>query len=805
MPRFEPARRTADGSDLLRRMFARFRRILELNTRVLATMAEMEQALGGEYVFDRAFLESSVRAVAGNVQQIVYSLNAISGDRHVALFDRYEAIRNILDDLLAGGPGPYGAMLCVSRREVGWEHEPLVGLAEAALAGATETLGLSQPDGCLLTSAGVAAWRGAGRSAAEKALAEALAGLFARLGGPRRLRLDVLPIGPALAGARPLPPIPAAGPETAAVLAAVGAAVADLPAAGSFALRLAAAPALALCGEVLGPESGRTPPGSLTVTAAPSGPSGPIGPVERYRLRRAAPHDLIRSEIAPKDPAAPLPGNGLSLRPATGGLLRGSALLAPGQLRCLAAAATALETASGGPAVLTWGLSAAGELLALDLDLAGGGPAGEESPEELENLSASLARAEVLLSGGSTAQSGVAAGVVAYVAEDADPEAVPAGAVVVARAATPRLSRALRRASAVVTEVGAVAGHLATIAREYRIPALFGAAGALARLPEGQLVTVDAGGGVVYRGLIEALLSFRAAGQELSPADPEYVTLRRLLGFIRPLNLTDPAASEFSAAGCRTFHDIIHYCHERAVEELIAIQERHPELDGAAARRLDPAALGVPLDLSVLDLDGGVAPGAGQRLTPADIRSRPLSALLAGLCRPEAWSRQPASLGLRDILSGLGRAGGLGAGPGYAGRNLAIAARTYCNVSLRLGYHFNVIDSFLGEDPGQNYVYYRFVGGFADPVRRSRRVELIRRVLEARDFKVEVRGDLLTARFKIGTPAELSSVLARLGLLTGFTRQLDLSLTADGDVAALAAEFAALAEAAPMPGAGGEG
>jgi pyruvate,water dikinase len=399
----------------------------------------------------------------------------------------------------------------------------------------------------------------------------------------------------------------------------------------------------------------------------------------------------------------------------------------------------------------------------------------------------------------------VAAGVVAHVAENADPEAVPAGAVVVARAATPRLSRVLRRASAMVTEVGAVAGHLATIAREYRIPALCGAPGALARLPEGQLVTVDAGACVVYRGLVEALLSLRAAGQELSPADPEYVTLRRLLGFIRPLSLTDPAAPEFSAAGCRTFHDIIHYCHERAVEELIAIQERHPELDGAAARRLDPAALGVPLDLSVLDLDGGVAPGAGERLTPADIRSRPLSALLAGLCRPEAWNRQPVSLGLRDILSGLGRAGGLAAAPEYAGRNLAIAARNHCNVSLRLGYHFNVIDSFLGEDPGQNYVYYRFVGGFADPVRRGRRVELIRRVLEARDFKVEVRGDLLTARFKIGTPAELSSVLARLGLLTGFTRQLDLSLTADGDVAALAAEFAALAEAAPMPGAGGEG
>ena len=84
------------------------------------------------------------------------------------------------------------------------------------------------------------------------------------------------------------------------------------------------------------------------------------------------------------------------------------------------------------------------------------------------------------------------------------------------------------------------------------------------------------------------------------------------------------------------------------------------------------------------------------------------------------------------------------------GENLAIISSDYMNLSLRLGYHFSVIDAHLGSDEQRNYVYFRFAGGLADPERRARRATFIKDVLEAMDFKVAVKGDLVIGRLKLG-------------------------------------------------------
>ena len=129
---------------------------------------------------------------------------------------------------------------------------------------------------------------------------------------------------------------------------------------------------------------------------------------------------------------------------------------------------------------------------------------------------------------------------------------------------------------------------------------------------------MDAGESVVYQGRLDALLDFQAANPEFGPSDPEYITLRRLLRFIRPLHLTTPGTPEFTEENCRTYHDIIHFCHVQAMEELLGLQERHGGLGTSGVR---PLELNVPLDLSVLDLEGGVAPGAGNSIPPAKVSS----------------------------------------------------------------------------------------------------------------------------------------------------------------------------------------
>jgi pyruvate, water dikinase len=154
------------------------------------------------------------------------------------------------------------------------------------------------------------------------------------------------------------------------------------------------------------------------------------------------------------------------------------------------------------------------------------------------------------------------------------------------------------------------------------------------------------------------------------------------------------------------------------------------------------------------------------------------------------WDRKPVPLKAKDIFSGLDRtyAAMSGAGP-YAGRNHAIVAANYMNVGLRLGYHFSVIDCYLGENVNQNYIYFRFVGGLADENQRQRRAGLIASVLEGLRFKTITKGDLVTGKLKIAEADEISAALTYLGELTAFTRQLDLTLKSDEMTAGLLREF----------------
>ena len=148
-------------------------------------------------------------------------------------------------------------------------------------------------------------------------------------------------------------------------------------------------------------------------------------------------------------------------------------------------------------------------------------------------------------------------------------------------------------------------------------------------------VTVDAGETTVYQGILAELLRYGShVGPDFSPADLEYRLLRRLLRYIMHLNLIDPEAESFVPEGCRTFHDIIHFAHEKAVEELAHFQERRPGLGTIRTRRLE---LGVPMDIRVLDVGDGLSEANPEKLGLELVRSEPFRAFLEGLLQPRAW------------------------------------------------------------------------------------------------------------------------------------------------------------------------
>jgi pyruvate,water dikinase len=123
--------------------------------------------------------------------------------------------------------------------------------------------------------------------------------------------------------------------------------------------------------------------------------------------------------------------------------------------------------------------------------------------------------------------------------------------------------------------------------------------------------------------------------------------------------------------------------------------------------------------------------------------------------------------------------------PGAAtasGFNLAVISETYMNLHLRLGYHFNLVDARMDHESHRNHIYFRFVGGVTDLTRRSRRAQLLAKILTRYLFKVDTKGDLVVARVLHLPQEDMEERLKIMGKLIGFTRQLDIQLRHDEDI-----------------------
>ena len=106
---------------------------------------------------------------------------------------------------------------------------------------------------------------------------------------------------------------------------------------------------------------------------------------------------------------------------------------------------------------------------------------------------------EVLLSG-TPASPGIAFGPVRIITGlDGFDQFCP-GDVLVCRTTSPAWTPLLARATAVVTEIGGMLAHAAIVAREFGIPAVLAAPGAMTMLADGQQVVVDGSAGTVTAG-----------------------------------------------------------------------------------------------------------------------------------------------------------------------------------------------------------------------------------------------------------------------------------------------------------------
>ena len=339
----------------------------------------------------------------------------------------------------------------------------------------------------------------------------------------------------------------------------------------------------------------------------------------------------------------------------------------------------------------------------------------------------------------------------------------------------PQWATILNRAAAVVTDHGGIAGHLATVAREFGIPALFDTLVATDRIKNEAIITVDTYARKVYEGKAEELLrESPAEGISTIKGSPVYITLKRMLKHITPLNLIDPKGNNFTPDGCQTYHDITRFCHEKAVEEMFDSGKNSRRI--RAGKRL--IINDVPTQWWIVDLGDGLK-GSMEKNTVKleNIASAPMVALWEGMTAVE-WEGPPPvdTKGFISIMveSTMNRDLCASSQSSYTQNDCAIISKNFCNLSCRFGYHYSVVQTFVSDKSKENYIKFCFKGGAADHNRKFRRMKLIEDILVKYDFQVEIYEDYLNAAITASDQFSTLKRLKALGYLTMHTRQLDM-------------------------------
>jgi pyruvate,water dikinase len=808
---------------IFRAKFHAFKVLLSANNTALQLMAEMETTLHGQQSFGMTFVRSHATAVCVNVFAMIRALNELAGSKYQELVPVFEGIREKIEAVLEKRTPPVIKELVLPLSQVHKEMADGVGSKMANLGEIKSRLpDIAVPEGFVITAAAYELFMRHNQLQEEvnrrlqAVEQEGIADLYRMSSEIQMLIIrGEVPQEVAEAVYRAYREMASASPRPLRLAlrsSAVGEDAVQTSFAGQYRSELNVSPdnLLQAYKEVLASKYGLTAlnyrlhrglrdedvpmcVGCLQMVEALCGGvmysrdptdirrdailinavhglaktvvDGSVTP-DVWEVSRTAPLTIAKREIHHKElKAVCLPGEGIALEPDPEGDLPA---LSDDQVLELARLALRLEEHFQMPQDIEWSIDTAGRLYILQSRPLQQVSAGRREDAEIPHIPNRL-----VLRGGERASPGVAAGPAFLVRNNLDVLQFPEGAVLVTAFAHPAWASLLPRAAAVVTDRGGVTGHLANVAREFGVPALFNTFEATRKIVPGTVITVDADGHAVYEGRVESLLAKAPERKGLMAGTPVYETLKEVMSYITPLNLTDPDSPDFRPANCRTLHDITRFAHEVSVKEMFAL-DREMAVARYFIKRL---ATDVPMRWLVLNLgDGFKEETPGSEVTLDNIASIPMLALWEGITAVP-WEGPPpvdTSGFMSIVLRSAGGAGLEAADTIYGNENYFMISKYFCSLTSRLGFHFSTVEALTGEEPYENYLRFNFKGGAADLPRRVLRAKFVAEILERYDFRVDVKGDALFARLE-GQPLEfMLSRLKVLGYITIHTRQLDM-------------------------------
>ncbi len=813
-------------------LFADFKKSLELNNQILDLIGDANDKLSGDYIFDEQYIRTTCEQLTDLVRQLIVIINHLTGQKYMGLYRSFHAIEEDIRAILGGRLLNQGDELILPYAEINRDLMDMVGGKNAHIAEIGSLLNLRIPDGFAITTAAYAAFirdnrlqepietirsqwqQGSIRvEEASKRIRELILGAQV----PQELEREILKaadqivrhhqgISPCFAVRSsglgedelasfagqyhsclniPLEEIPRAYREVIASLYS--------PEAMEYRLQMDFRPheiMMAVACQLMVPAKASgvlytydpvNPRSESMLISSAWGLGEPIVsgevPTDTFVLDRRGTHEVRQMQIVRKDQSQGLQGCGGLKIDRVAVQEQTAPSLSREQLQELARIGLQLEKYFKRPQDIEFAIDQHDRIIVLQsrqLRLQ------EQAAPRACDLTGLGEQYPIIMRGkGVAAMEGIALGEAWVLDGKRKLEDFPMGAILVARHASPQLARVIHRAAGFITDIGSTTGHLATVAREFRVPALFNTGDGTRQIAHGREITLDTECLTIYGGLVQEL-QYYAIGEEPIAEMYEYRLLRRVLKKIEPLNLVDPKDDNFTPEACRTYHDLTRFVHEKAVETIIDLNFYHTHHRDTQSGRL---LWDFPLDLILIDAGGGIQGEHKTGVRPEQITSVPMQALLQGMSWPGIWDTSPVPVDVSSFMASLTRTTQTrNSSPEEVGRNLAVVSAEYTNINFRLGYHFTVIDAFVSDNILDNHIYFRFSGGVTETVRRARRTRLLARILGEYDFLCEVHGDIVVARLKRLDRDSMLKRLFLLGVLVGFTRQLDVQMISDSKI-----------------------